>query len=295
MDIQNLQAFLHVAEAGSFSRAAATMHLTQPAVSKRVAALENQLDIRLFDRIGRHINLTEAGRALLPRARRIVLELQDTRRALSQLGETVSGPLIMATSHHLGLHRLPPILREFTRRYPGVELDIRFMESENASQAVERGDLELAIVTLPLSPPPGLSIRCIWPDPLVVTVAADHPLARDRRPQASTLGQWPCILPDHSTYTRTLIDAAFARHEVSLQPRLSTNYLETIRMLVSIGMGWGVLPASMASNSELITLHPADINIHRELGVVRHRERSLSRAGQSLLELLEEAAAREET
>lgn len=287
MDIQNLQAFLQVAETGSFSSAAQGLHLTQPAVSKRVAALEHQLGVRLFDRIARHVSLTEAGRALLPRARRIVLELQDTRRALSQLGDHVTGPLLMATSHHVGLHRLPPTLRAFASRYPDVDLDIRFMDSESAAQAVERGDLELAVVTLPLAPSSSLDTRSIWPDPLVVTVAPDHHLADDRQPLAATLGEWPSILPDHSTYTRTLIDEAFAGHGVSLQARLSTNYLETIRMLVSIGMGWGVLPATMVDEHELITLHPEGIRMRRELGIVRHRERSLSRAGQALLELLQ--------
>lgn len=285
MDIQNLQAFLHVADAASFSHAAQTLHLTQPAVSKRVAALESQLNVTLFDRIGRQVSLTEAGRALLPRARNIVLELQDTRRALSQLGEHVAGPLVMATSHHLGLHRLPPILREFARSYPEVELDIRFMESEAAAHAVERGELELAVVTLPLNPSPGLATRCIWPDPLVVTVATDHPLAEDPHPEPAALGAWPCILPDHSTYTRTLIDTAFSQYGVTLHPRLSTNYLETIRMLVTIGMGWGVLPQTMVDGG-LSVLYPAAITMQRELGVVRHRERSLSRAGQVLLELL---------
>ncbi len=286
MDIQNLQAFLHVADAASFTRAAEMLHLTQPAVSKRVAALERQLKVSLFDRIGHRVSLTEAGRALLPRARHIVLELQDTRRALSQLGDHVAGPLVMATSHHLGLHRLPPVLREFAGRYPDVDLDIRFMESEAAAHSVERGDLELAIVTLPLAPSPALTTRCIWPDPLVVTVATDHPLAGDPGPSAGILGEWPCILPDHSTYTRTLIDTAFAGQGVSLQPRLSTNYLETIRMLVSIGMGWGVLPHSMANEGGLITLYPNGIRMQRDLGVVRHHARSLSRAGQALLELL---------
>ncbi len=290
MDIQNLQAFVHVADTGSFSRAGESLHLTQPAISKRVAALETQLQASLFDRIGRQVALTEAGRALLPRARRILLELQDTRRALSRLGEQVSGPLIMGTSHHLGLHRLPPVLREFTLRYPEVDLDIRFMESEAAAHAVERGDLELAVITLPLQPAPSLATRCVWPDPLVVAVAADHPLAKHPAPGATALGGWPCILPDHSTYTRILIDTAFADLGVTLQPRLSTNYLETIRMLVSIGIGWGMLPQSMVGDS-LVTLTPPGIHISRELGVVRHRERSLSRAGEELLGLLGVPAA----
>ncbi|MAK74254.1 MAG: LysR family transcriptional regulator, partial [Pseudomonadales bacterium] len=91
MDTANLQAFLAVAETGSFSRAAEQLHLTQPAVSKRIAMLEQQLDARLFDRIGRHVSLTEAGMALKPRAEQVLSLLNDTRRALSNLSSEVSG------------------------------------------------------------------------------------------------------------------------------------------------------------------------------------------------------------
>jgi DNA-binding transcriptional LysR family regulator len=118
MDLANLNAFIAIAETGSFSGAGERLHLTQPAISKRIAGLEQQLKVRLFDRLGREVGLTEAGRALLPRAYQILNVLDDTRRALTNLTGEVSGRLTLATSHHIGLHRLPPLLREFTRRYP---------------------------------------------------------------------------------------------------------------------------------------------------------------------------------
>src|SRR5699024_10601763 len=110
------------------------LHLTQPAVSKRIATLEDQLDARLFDRIGRRVTLTEAGRLLLPRARQILEMVDDSRRALSNLSGNVAGSLTMATSHHVGLHRLPPILKAYVRAHPEVRLDMRFLGSEEAYQ-----------------------------------------------------------------------------------------------------------------------------------------------------------------
>ena len=117
MDLANLNAFIAIAEAGSFSEAGERLHLTQPAVSKRIAGLEQQLNVRLFDRIGREVSLTEAGRALLPRAYQILNVLDDTRRALTNLNGEISSRLTLATSHHIGLHRLPPLLRAFTRAH----------------------------------------------------------------------------------------------------------------------------------------------------------------------------------
>ena len=102
----------------------------------RIAALEAGLAVRLFDRLGRRVLATEAGETLLPRARRILADVEDSRRALADLSGQVAGRLCVATSHHVGLHRLPPVLRAYTARYPQVQLDLRFMASEAASAAV---------------------------------------------------------------------------------------------------------------------------------------------------------------
>ena len=152
MDLANLNAFIAIAETGSFSGAGERLHLTQPAISKRIAGLEQQLKVRLFDRLGREVSLTEAGRALLPRAYQILNVLDDTRRALTNLTGEVTGRLTLATSHHIGLHRLPPLLREFTRRYPQVALDIQFLDSEVAYEEILHGRAELAVITLAPEP-----------------------------------------------------------------------------------------------------------------------------------------------
>ena len=103
MDIANLNAFVSVAETGSFSTASEHLYLTQPAISKRVSALETELDIQLFDRIGRKVTLTEAGAALLSRARSILQQVEDTKRAIKNLSGHISGKLSIGTSHHIGL------------------------------------------------------------------------------------------------------------------------------------------------------------------------------------------------
>lgn len=285
MDFDDLQAFAAVAEQGSFSRAAASLFRTQPAVSKRVAALEQELGTRLFDRIGHTIQLTEAGHALLPRARDLLVRIEDSRRAVANLSGRVAGVLHIGTSHHVGLHRLPPTLRAFSRAYPEVELDIRFMDSEAACQAVERGDLELAIVTLPLEPSPALALTPIWDDPLALVVAPDHPLARRKRLRLEKLAEHNAILPATGTFTRQVLERAL--QPARLRPRvgLSTNYLETIRMLVAVGLGWSVLPRTMLED-ELVELKVTGLELTRRLGAVRHRDRTLSNAAAALLALL---------
>jgi len=285
MDIAALKAFVTVAETGSFSLAADRLFLTQPAVSKRVAVLERELDARLFDRIGRTVSLTEAGNALLPRARNILLELADSVRAISNLSGEVHGTLRFGTSHHIGLHRLPPALKQFTQLYPRVRMDIRFMDSEAACEAVEHGELELGVVTLPPHPSPSLTTRPVWSDPLAVVVANDHPLAHKRRIKLDDLAQHPAILPAPNTYTRQIAEQAFERLSLDLDVALSTNYLETIKMLVSVGIGWSLLPMTML-DTQIKKLPVQELKLKRSLGIVYHRERTLSNAAIALTGLL---------
>ena len=284
MDIASLRAFLAVAETGSFSRAAGRLHLTQPAVSKRVAALESELDLPLFDRIGKQVQLTEGGRALLPRARRILLELEDSRRVLRNLSEQVGGELRIATSHHIGLHHLPPALRRFAGRYPAVELDLHFMESEEACEAIHHGDLELAVITLPPRADADLQQQRLWPDPMAVVVGRGHPLFAQPPTNAARLLAHAAILPERGTYTRALVEGAFGK---PLRVRMATNYLETIKMLVSVGLGWSVLPRSLISE-ELRAVEIDGLAIQRELGVVWHARRTLSNAARAMIDILQE-------
>jgi len=285
MDILNLQAFIAVTETGSFSRAAEQLFLTQPAVSKRIHSLENELDSKLFDRVGKRIQLTEAGRALLPGSQRILAELEESRRRIANLGDKVSGPLRIGTSHHIGLHRLPPVLKAFTAYYPQVELDIHFMDSEDAHEGVIKGELELAIATLPSRDIPSLGSRLIWYDPLDVVVSRDHPLTRQARVSVDDLKHYPAILPSSSTFTRRLIEEDMGIAHADLQVAMETNYLETIKMLVSVGLGWSVLPVSMLS-PDICHLFLDNVEMERQLGVSWHRQRTLSNAASSFLQIL---------
>jgi DNA-binding transcriptional LysR family regulator len=289
METQNLRAFVLVAENRSFSQAAEKLHLTQPAVSKRVALLEEQLGAGLFDRIGRNVTLTEAGRALLPHAKAVEQELLAAQQSVRDLDGEVAGRLRLATSHHIGLHRLPPLLSTFSKTYPGVQIDIEFLDSEQAYELIMQGKAELAVVTLAPDAEGSVIAVPVWPDPLDFMVAADHHLAGLAALDLDTLGQHPAILPGLTTYTGQIVKGLFDRHGVQLQVSMATNYLETIRMMASVGLGWTVLPRSMRDNS-LATLDVTGVGIQRTLGLVYHQGRSLSRAARAFIEALEQVA-----
>jgi DNA-binding transcriptional LysR family regulator len=288
MDTQNLRAFTLVAETRSFSVAAQKLYLTQPAVSKRVALLEQQLGTQLFDRIGRSVSLTEAGEALLPHARNVHRELLDAEQSVRDLSGEVSGRLRLATSHHIGLHRLPPVLSDFSQNCPGVQIDIEFMDSEQAYELVLQGKVELAVITQAPADEPCLVTRPIWHDPLDFLVGTDHPLAKSQNTALEQLSVWPAILPGLNTYTGKIIKTLFDQHQVKLQISMATNYLETIRMMTAVGLGWTVLPRSM-KDASLVSIEVDEIAIERTLGLVYHRDRSLSRAASAFIECLQKS------
>lgn len=291
MDTQLLEAFIAVAESGSFSTAADRIHVTQPAVSKRIALLEEQLNTRLFDRIARSVNLTEAGEALLPRANHILREISDTKQAINDLSGDISGRLRLAISHHIGLHRLPPILKRFAQGYPEVTIDVDFMDSEKAYEGILQGRFEVAAITLAPEAHPKIEAKTIWPDPLVFMVSEDHPLfaknATKTAPTLNDLRNYPAILPGLGTYTGRMTRALFEQQKVPLPPTMTTNYLETIKMMVSIGLGWSLLPESMLEPG-IREVPIAGVHIQRELGYIHHREKSLSNAAKAFIHLLQQ-------
>ncbi len=286
MDLANLNAFIAIAETGSFSLAGERLHLTQPAVSKRIAGLEQQLKVRLFDRLGREIGLTEAGRALLPRAYQILGVLDDTRRALTNLSGEISGRLTLATSHHIGLHRLPPLLRAFTRSHPEVALDIQFLDSEVAYEEVLHGRAELAVITLAPETRDPVRAVMVWDDPLDFVAAPEHPLARSSSISLADVARHPAVFPGGNTFTHHIVRRLFEREGLTPNIGMSTNYLETIKMMVSIGIAWSVLPRTMLDD-QVARLPLPGIQLDRQLGYILHSERTLSNAARAFMALLD--------
>lgn len=289
MDRPDLRAVIAVAETGSFTAAAEQLGVTQPAISRRIKDLESELNVRLFDRLGRDIRPTDAARLLLPKAREILLSMLDAETLMASVDDEVTGTLRLATSHHIGLHRLAPALQAFTAKYPDVRLDIRFEDSEEAHALVRAAESELAVVTLDPNGPGTLAYQPIWRDPLVFCAAVDHPLSTASNLNLAQLADYPCVLPDLATYTGRIVSELFASHGIRLQPSMATNYLETIAMLVNIGVGWSALPATMMTE-RVCALAPGEALSEslpaRMLGCVTNPKRPLSNTVRSFIDLL---------
>ena len=286
MDSNSLRAFITIVDQGSFSEAAEALHLTQPAISKRLATLEQQLGTSLIDRSHRQIRLTEAGARLLPHARLILDEIHNARLSVSPDNKAVGGELQIIASHHIGLHHLPNWLRRFTSDYPEVKLNLQFMESDAAYEQMRKRKAELAFVTLSDSMDSHLMVYEQWPDPMTFAVGPDHELTLKPRVTLADLSRHPALLPDTTTATYRTVSRLFLEANLPLQQQIPTNYLETLKMMTSVGLGWSVLPISMLDESlyRLDAGHP----VSRVLGAIGLSGRRLSLAAQALLEIVRE-------
>ena len=286
MNLAAFEAFVKVMETGSISLAADQLFITQPAVTKRIHSLEEYFGVKLFESAGRGVQPTHASHSLLPKVKSWLNELGDIHNTLTHEQGQVQGKLKIGTSHHIGLHHLPSHLRGYVQQFPEVTLDVHFVDSEQAHEQVLAGDLELAFLTLPPQLDERLKYVTIWNDPLVFAASPFHPLAQKQNLSLEDLIQYPSLLPASQTYTSQITLAEFEKQGVKPKITMSNNPLESIRMLVSIGLGWSVLPKTLL-NQDLKQLDiPLEMN--RQLGMVWHPARTQSKAAEALVNIMKQ-------
>lgn len=286
MNTTNLTTFITVMQTGSISAAAEKLFITQPAVSKRIKNLEDEFDVTLFDTVGRGIVPTQAANDLLPHAKQWLDNYDNFKINLKNAQQTVSGKLVIGTSHHIGLHHLPPVLKQFIQMYPAVQLEVNFVDSEEAHKAVLDGDVSMAFLTLPPVYDKRLTYHTLWSDPLYFVTGALSPLASKNNVSLEELAHYPAILPAANTFTSQITLAEFAKHNLKPYATMSTNPLESIRMLVSVGLGWSVLPKTLINQDlEPIDMQ-TDVELQRHLGVVINPNLTRSASVDALMELL---------
>ncbi|MDI9245507.1 LysR family transcriptional regulator [Marinobacter sp. CHS3-4] len=286
MDAHLLEAFVTIIDQESFSEAAERLHLTQPAISKRLSALESLAGNRLIDRSNRQIQLTDAGARLLPHARRIIDEVHNAKLALSDKRDTVAGRLSVIASHHIGLHHLPAWLRRLNREFPDVSLELKFMDSESALDQMEKRTAELAFVTLSESMSHSFEVQVRWEDTMAFVVSPEHPLANLEQPTLTDLARYDALLPEAGTATYRTVSRLFLDQGLTLKLQMPTNYMETIKVMAGVGLGWSVLPVNMM-DSTLVRL-PMEPRVSRLLGGIGLVGRTLSPQARALLKIASE-------
>jgi DNA-binding transcriptional LysR family regulator len=283
MELDLFKSFVAVAEARSFSRAAITMHSTQPTLSRQIARLESELGTRLFERYGRHVECTVTGQLLLPLAQAIVTRTEEVVSLIrEQAGNAPSTVRFGAVGNVMAL-LLIPILASFFTSYPKVTVDLIEKDDAQLEDAVISGELDCAVTT------PWGSTRAatqhLLTEEIVMLMTKDHPLANLQALPLSVLANETILLPRAGLNAGNVTADALRR--AGLEPRLSrrTYYPELTKALVKAGVGIAPVPKMLAAPETLegLVVVPFEKPLYRDLNLIYPRDRPLSTAARALM------------
>lgn len=274
ISLRQLRVFLAVAQQQHFRRAAESLHLSQPAVSRHIAELEGELGLKLFDRNTREVVPTEAGRYLESAIGRVLDELEGVLSFVHSESERRRGKVHVASVPTLSAGLMPQCIAACTHRYPELVIQLHDQAQTMVLDSVRGGEVDFGLA---IEPPDTGEFDCelILRDPFVLVCRPDHPLAAlDRVPWRKLQGQ-PLILLDYSSGSRRLIDQVFARRGIEPTVVQQTGHTHTAFRMVEAGLGISVSPALSPPPATLMT-RPLTPQEHRDVVLLKRRQRSLS-------------------
>jgi DNA-binding transcriptional LysR family regulator len=289
MTLEQLRIFVAVAERLHMTRAAEALHVTQSAASASVAALEARYGVRLFDRVGRGLQLSEAGRVFLPEARAVLTSAQTAERALDDLAGLRRGVLVIAASQTMTSYWLPPRMARFAVAFPGVELQLRVGNTAEAARLVVEGSAELGFVEGEVDNP-ALRGAVLAEDRIALFTAPDHPLAATAV-QPHDLAEAVWVLRERGSGTRAETERALAAHGVDPAGLNIALELPSNEAALAAVAGGGLVAAvsEIAAEAAVATGRVVSLGFPlatRRFAWLAHKERRRSRAAQAFLDLL---------
>jgi len=295
IDVLGVQAFVALAEHGSFRKAAESLFITQTALTRRLQNIEAFLGVKLMERTTRSLALTSLGESFLPQARRLLNELQSSLQEIRETGRALRGDVTLACVPTVGVQYLPRVIQAYSSRHPDNRIRVLDHASAGVEQAVLRREAEFGIgIAGPHHAE--LTSRTLLHDRFVLVCRDDHPLAARRRIKWSELNDHPLILPGTGSSNRPLFDARLADTGVQLVSHYEVQRSSTAVGLVAAGVGMAVVP-SLALQADtypglrvLSLTHPM---ITRGFVLLLRKGGSLSPAAQALVDLIVRDARRQ--
>jgi len=292
MTLEQLRIFVAVAEQEHMTRAAGALNLTQSATSAAIAALEARHATKLFDRIGRNIRITDAGRQFLVEARAVLARADAAEAVLADLAGLKRGSLALAASQTVGNYWLPPLMHDFRARHPGIRLTLKIGNSEQVMNQVREGTADLGFIEGP-SDDPTLAVKAIAQDELVLVVGASHSWANTRAltPEQMKGAAW--VTREQGSGTRQVFEDALAgfeiaRKDINITLTLPSN--ESVCMAVAAGAGATVISrlvaGSLLASGALVAIKTS--LPERSFFSVRHKERYATQAERAFEQQIKE-------
>jgi DNA-binding transcriptional LysR family regulator len=288
MDFDHLVTFVEIAKQGSFSRAGQKLFRSQPAVSAQVRLLEQEYGQKLFDRVGKSIQLTSAGEALLEYASRLLTLRNESIRAVADQASSPRGTLAIGANEATCLYVLPNIFADYHRHYPHVQISIYRNFSHKVIEKIEGGSIDVGIVTLPVKSP-SLRVHPIFRDRIMLMTSPSSPLAKHKSVTTAQIAEQPLIFP-RTGFMRQVHDKQFRPYRSSLQITMELPSVGMIKRFVAAGLGVSLISESFvrdevrAGKAKMIPV--SDMDVWRELGLVYRRDRTLPRSASAFVNLI---------
>ncbi|CAM3739514.1 LysR family transcriptional regulator [Mesobacillus zeae] len=238
MNIENIEAFIYVCQLGSFNKAAEALYLTQPSVTARIQSLEREIDIKLFNRCGNKISLTDRGEYFFPHAKKILQSYQEAKYGLQQV--IIPYELVIGSATSISNNVLPGILPTFKSQFKDVRIKIITGHSKDILQKVINKEVDFGIVRTETHPQVE-SIR-LYNDPISLIVSRKHAYLKEKEVTVEEVGKLPLIFFDYGSLDWLMIHRLFLSNDVDPNIYLEVDNMETAKNLVLEGLGISFLP-----------------------------------------------------
>ena len=287
MQLQDLNAFVAVAQDRSFSKAAKKLHRTQPAISQAIRRLEDQLGDKLFDRTSRNGALTEAGLLLQEHATRLLRLAADAEAAVRELQQVRRGRVVIG-ANEAAVHSLLPIIERFTHEHPHARVEVRRVASRHIATELLERSLDFGVLTFQ-PPDKGLQSLSLGGDELVMLANPTHRLAAKKRVSIEEVGRETVIAHNDPSPARERVLRVYERRHAALNIQIALPSLDGIKRAVEMGLGVAVLPRRCAlaeiARGHLVAVKVPELSSPRAIRIVFRRSGELSRAAAAFLEL----------
>jgi len=289
MDLDQLRTLVAAAETGSLSRAASLRHLSQPALSLQLKALEEEAGVRLFHRSRRGVTPTRAGELLLEHARRVLRGVRLAEAELAEHRGLERGSLRLGATDAAATGILPEAFARYHRLYPGIEVAVEVAGTGELVEALRRGDLDLVLGTFPVGDA-SLESRVLLTEQLRLVL----PGGRSIRALPRLLAEIPFIAYPRASTTRRLVDAALSEAGWKVRPVMEIGRPRVMGRLVEAGLGASVLPVGVGEEAvrdgRIRPVSSRRFQVRRDLGLIRMADRELEPAARALSHLLQEGS-----
>ena len=289
--LADLRAFVTVAQLQSFAAAAKALHLSQPALSRRISHLEELLGVRLFDRTTRSVELTLLGQRFLAQIGSLVDDLDRSVLSLRDAAQLEAGDVTIGCVFSAVHHFLPPLIRTFSEEHPRVLVRIIEEGADEVLESVKQGEADFALNYIGMQDPE-VEFTALLKEPYVLACRADHPLAKRRSVRWEELADYPHARVSHASRNRLFIDQALAELPPLPRPICEVRHVSTLIGLVENGLGVAVVPQLTLPRrpGSVVGVPLEKPAISRTIGMIRRSGRSLSPAAAAFADLLTQAS-----